>query len=113
MEVHDANERKVLGLARSAARRESGWLLFHLVMSGFLVWVALAGVAGVPVWVWWVLAGAVGSDALTSARHTAGAWCEVRALTVCPGCLADSAEMARAWSRRARCGWAGHAGVAR
>lgn len=108
MEVYDVHERKVLAVARGDAWCESGWLVFHLALTGFLVWVAVTGVAGVPALVWWLLAGAVGNDALTSVRNVPGAVRELRALSTCGSCLAAAVELAEAEARRLRCGWAGH-----
>ncbi|MGD9528487.1 MAG: hypothetical protein AB7L91_16810 [Dehalococcoidia bacterium] len=113
MQIYDAGERKVLAEARADARGETGWLAFHAAFTAFLVWVALSGATGVPVVMWWFAAGVVFSDVLTSLRHTVGAWREVRALSGCPDCLAESVEMAEASTRRARCGVAGHPGMSR
>ncbi|MGQ0576515.1 MAG: hypothetical protein ACT4RN_20250 [Pseudonocardia sp.] len=107
------SERKVLASARGAACAESGWLVFLVAVTGFVVWVALVGVAGVASGVWWFLAGALFADAVTLARQVAGAWREVQVLGTCPGCRAAAVGVVESQERRLRCVRSGHRQVTR
>lgn len=80
MEIVDAQARRVLAEVVDHARTETGWLLFHVALTGAVVWLAVHGIDGVPSVLFWVLAGAVGSDALNSVGSTVSAWREHRRL---------------------------------
>lgn len=113
MEIVDARARQVLDEVVDHVRTETGWLLFHVALTGAAVWLAVHGLDGVPSALFWVLAGAVGSDAVNSAGSTVAAWREHRRLRRCVRCVNLAADQDEAYELGRRCARSGHRQVTR
>lgn len=108
MEIVNVRARKVLDGVRDRAWTQTGWLVFHVALTGTIGWIAVHGVDGVAPVLWWVLAGAVGSDAMNCARSTVAAWREHRRLIGCIRCVNLAADQDEADQRGRRCAQRGH-----
>jgi hypothetical protein len=102
MDVVDSRERRVLAEARGFVRRELGALLFSAGLAALFAWLAAHGLAeqsGVPVTVFWVLAGVAAGDAWGAGRSVLEGWRELRWLRTSPAYVAAVAEADAAQER--------------
>lgn len=108
MEIVNSRARQVLDGIGDHARTETGWLIFHMALTGAVVWLAVHGIDPVPPALWWALAGAIGGDTLNSARSTVAAWREYRRLHRCIRCVGLVADQDEAYQLGRRCARRGH-----
>lgn len=73
--VVSVEDEQLVAAARGHAVGEAGWLVFHIALATFTALVAWSDVTGVWPALFWLLAGAVGGDALTGSRSV---WLAVR-----------------------------------